>query len=171
MLRRNLGIVNLKKKERRRRALVRLWLLDIQSGRVSSPGEFHPEALSEPYRTLSRHTAPIKLRTPSRSHKMTSRPRPEGSSHFWLTLQVESLTQRLGSIPLWGTSSLLRAVPPLPPRIRTLALVGSPLVASSLASRSQVPMFRLTASWQAQATSHAGCHSARKQVPSELVPQ
>jgi hypothetical protein len=145
--------------------------ISLGSRWVSSPGEFHPEALSEPYRTLSRHTAPIKLRTPSRSHKMTSRPRPVGSSHFWLTLQVGSLTQRLGSILLSGTSSLLRAVPPLRSRIRTFALVGSPLVASPLASRSQVPMFRLTASWQAQATSHAGCHSARKQVPSELVPQ
>src|SRR5215469_8974538 len=27
------------------------------SGRSSSPGEFHPEALTEPYVTLSRHTA------------------------------------------------------------------------------------------------------------------
>ena len=43
--------------------------------------------------------------------------------------------------------SLLHAVPPLPPRIRTLALVGSPLVASPLASRLQVPMFRLTLAW------------------------
>ena len=35
----------------------------------------------------------------------------------------------------------------------------------------QVPTFHLTASWQAQATSHAGGHSARKQVSSELIPQ
>ena len=28
--------------------------------RVSRPGESHPEALAEPYVTLSRHTAPIK---------------------------------------------------------------------------------------------------------------
>ena len=27
--------------------------------RVSSPGEFHPEALSEPYVNVSIHTAPI----------------------------------------------------------------------------------------------------------------
>src|SRR5262249_15162399 len=46
-----------------------------------------------------------------------------------------------------------------------------PLVASPLASKSQVPTFRLTASWQAQATSRAGRHSARKQVSSELLPQ
>jgi hypothetical protein len=30
------------------------------SGRESRPGEFHSEALAEPYVTLSRHTAPIK---------------------------------------------------------------------------------------------------------------
>ena len=30
------------------------------SGRESRPGESHPEALAEPYVTLSRHTAPIK---------------------------------------------------------------------------------------------------------------
>jgi hypothetical protein len=29
-------------------------------GRESRPGESHPEALAEPYVTLSRHTAPIK---------------------------------------------------------------------------------------------------------------
>src|SRR5450631_2219222 len=28
-------------------------------GRESRPGEFHPEALSDPYVTLSRHTAPV----------------------------------------------------------------------------------------------------------------
>lgn len=32
-------------------------------------------------------------------------------------------------------------------------------------------MFRLSASWQAQATSHAGCRSVRKQVPPELIPR
>jgi hypothetical protein len=32
----------------------------LASGRESRPGEFHPEALAEPYVTLSRHTAPIK---------------------------------------------------------------------------------------------------------------
>ena len=46
-----------------------------------------------------------------------------------------------------------------------------PLVASPLTSESQVPTFHSTASWQAQATSHAGRRSARKQVSSELIPQ
>src|ERR1035438_4927610 len=63
----------------------------------------------------------------------------------WL-IESGSLTQRLRSIPLSGTSQLLRAVPPLKLRFRTLALVVLPLVASPLASQSQVPTFRSTAS-------------------------
>src|SRR5262249_49622963 len=94
-----------------------------------------------------------------------------GSSPFGLTIELGSIAQPLCSIPLLGTSSLLRAAPPLIFRIRTFALVVLPLVAFPLASESQVPTFRSTASWQAQATSRAGCRSARKQVPSELVPQ
>ena len=30
-----------------------------ENGRVSRPGEFHPEALAEPYVNVSVHTAPI----------------------------------------------------------------------------------------------------------------
>jgi hypothetical protein len=56
------------------------------------------------------------------------------------------LTQPLCSIPLSGTSLLLRAVPPLNLRIRTLALAVLPLVASPLTSEIQVPTFRLSAS-------------------------
>src|SRR5229473_1895144 len=63
----------------------------------------------------------------------------------WL-IEFGSLTQRLRSIPLSETSSLLRAVPPLSLRFRTLALVVLPLVASPFASESQVPTFRSTAS-------------------------
>ena len=33
--------------------------LPTDSGRESRPEEFHPEALAEPDRTLSRHPAPI----------------------------------------------------------------------------------------------------------------
>ena len=58
----------------------------------------------------------------------------------------------------------LRAIPPLRLRFRTLALVVLPLVASPLASESQVPTFRFTASRQAQAHLYAGCRSARKQI-------
>src|SRR6202521_3304907 len=63
----------------------------------------------------------------------------------WL-IEFGSLTQRLCSIPLSGTSRLLRAVPLLSLRFRTLALLVLPLVASPFASESQVPTFRLTAS-------------------------
>jgi hypothetical protein len=44
-------------------------------------------------------------------------------------------------------------------------------VASPFSIEVQVPTFRSTASRQAQATSRAGRHSARKQVSSELLPQ
>src|SRR5207244_13234761 len=63
----------------------------------------------------------------------------------WL-IEFGSWIQRLRSIPLSGTSPLLRAVPPLSLRFRTLALVVLPLVASPFASKSQVPTFRSTAS-------------------------
>jgi len=56
-------------------------------------------------------------------------------------------------------------------RFRTLALVVLPLAASPFASESQVPTFRSTASWQAQATLMPDVTSIRKQVPSKLVPR
>src|SRR5260370_33608954 len=64
----------------------------------------------------------------------------------WL-IESGSLTPRLRSVPLSGTSLLLRAVPPLSLRFRTLALVVLPLVASPFASESQVPTFRSTPSF------------------------
>ncbi len=56
-------------------------------------------------------------------------------------------------------------------RVRTLALVAPATCGFSVSIEVQVPTFHRTASWQAQATSHAGGHSAPKQVSSELVPQ
>jgi hypothetical protein len=38
----------------------RIEKVPARSGWESRPGESHPEALAEPYVTLSRHTAPIK---------------------------------------------------------------------------------------------------------------
>src|SRR5215469_12269214 len=63
----------------------------------------------------------------------------------WL-IELGSLPQRLRSISLSEISSLLHAVPPLNPRIRTLALVFLALAASPLTSGSQVPTFHPTAS-------------------------
>ena len=40
------------------------------NGLVSSPGEFHPEALAEPYVNVSAHTAPIIQ--PGKGHQVTS---------------------------------------------------------------------------------------------------
>ena len=84
----------------------------------SRPGEFHPQALTDPDVTVSRHPARIipPLSFPS---GLTLSP---GSSHLWLTKQCDQMTQPLRSIPITGTSTLLRVGPPLCP-----ASVLSPL--------------------------------------------
>jgi hypothetical protein len=134
--------------------------------RSSSPGEFHPEALTEPCLSLSAHTALAIQREQTLSSQ-----RPSSSSCCQLTTRSWRewpVPFAPRALPRFVTTTR-QSVPEL--RIRTLALVVRPLVASPLTSESQVPTFRSTASWQAQATSHAGCRSARKQVSSELVPQ
>src|SRR5499426_938752 len=126
--------------------------------RSSSPGELHPEALTEPCLSLSAHTAlPFK-----RADALSA------TTEQFLPLPVDHTDRGVNGLSpsLHGhypASSLLRDSPPLRIRIRTVALVGLPLAASPLASESQVPTFHSTASWQAQATSHAGRRSARKQ--------
>src|SRR5262249_41031834 len=72
----------------------------------------------------------------------------------WL-IESGPMTQRLRSIPLSGTSPLLRAVPPLSLRLRTLALVFLALAVSPLASESQVPTFHSTAS--SASSGHLSC--------------
>ena len=51
---------------------------------LSSPGEFHPQALPEPDVTVSRHPARI---TPTAGLKPNGLALPLGSSHLWLTKQ------------------------------------------------------------------------------------
>src|SRR5271156_3185191 len=87
------------------------------------------------------------LPRPPFSKYKTALPHSSGSSHFsgWL-IESGSLTQRLRSIPLSGTSSLLHVVPPLRLRIRTLALVVASTCGFSVSigvSGSQVPLNRL----------------------------
>src|SRR5215471_20338862 len=99
-------------------------------------------------------------------------PRSVGSSCCQLTNMVGTrMTCPLRSTDITPLHQYYRAVHAHELRIRTLTLVVLPLVASPFSIEVQVPTFRLTASWQAQATSHAGCRSARKQVSSELIPQ
>jgi len=41
-------------------SIIHILIRKLDSWRERRPGESHPEALAEPYVTLSRHTAPIK---------------------------------------------------------------------------------------------------------------
>ena len=46
----------------------------------SSPGEFHPQALTDPYMNLSIHTAPLIQSISTIDFALV-----KGSSHLWLT--------------------------------------------------------------------------------------
>jgi len=76
------------------------------SGWSSRPGEFHPQPLTEPYVTVSRHTA---LHTSS-SPRLPIPQTPPVTS--WSNESVK-VCQPLRSVPVTGTSTLLRADPPL----------------------------------------------------------
>ena len=59
----------------------------VRDGRVSSAGEFHPRALSEPDVSLSAHTAPAVVVT-RRVVTSSGLASLVGSSHCWLTRRV-----------------------------------------------------------------------------------
>ena len=109
-------------------------------GRVSSPGEFHPEALVEPYVNVSIHTAPIiqpeeDTKTPMRKHPWMvaiylPEPTPDMSEissllhtkqlcliHGLLPFRVDPIERLNDATPLlhrhYSASSLLRVAPPL----------------------------------------------------------
>ena len=85
---------------------------------VSSPGEFHPQALSEPYVSLSTHTAPS-----AQPPHQARRPRPRLGilplKHFAPSGCPDPARAEppvhLRSSPITGPSSLLRAPLPLCP--------------------------------------------------------
>ena len=90
--------------------------LDTRSRRIrlarisepSWPGESHPEPLTDPYVNLSIHTARATHRRLPSSAETYGLPRfPVGP---WIPARV---TRPLRSIPITGTSSLLRGSPPL----------------------------------------------------------
>src|SRR5262245_57858509 len=111
--------------------------------RPSRPGESHPEALTDPCLSLSAHTARA-IHGELALSVTTRRFLPLPVDHT--SRSVNGLSPSLhGHYP---ASSLLRDSPPLRIRIRTLTLVGLPLVASPLTSISQVPTFHSTSSWQ-----------------------
>jgi hypothetical protein len=74
---------------------------------VSSPGEFHPQALSEPDLRLSPHPAPIIQPPRALFCPLVPPLLPR------LTAVQNRTIQSLRSMPITGTSSLLRIVPPL----------------------------------------------------------
>ena len=80
----------------------------------SSPGEFHPQALTDRYVTVSRHTAPASLPLESsRSQAYAKETRFLPVS--WLPIACCELTHPLRSSPITGPSSLLQDNPPLCP--------------------------------------------------------
>src|SRR5262245_60565619 len=100
----------------------------------SRPGESHPGALTEPCLSLSTHTARV-------IHEELP---PFATISRFLLLPVDQHDRDANDLPpsLYGhysASSLLWGSPNLKLRIRTLALVVLPLVASPLASEFRVP--------------------------------
>ena len=80
----------------------------------SSPGEFHPQALTDRYVTVSRHTAPASLPLESsRSQAYAKETRFLPVS--WLPIACCELTHPLRSSPITGPSTLLLDDPPLCP--------------------------------------------------------
>ena len=74
----------------------------------SSPGEFHPRALTEPYVNLLIHTA-LPMLTVFRLLHFRNLPPPLSG---W-AINFNVIGQTLRSIPITETSSLLRSGPPL----------------------------------------------------------
>ena len=110
-----------------------MWKRNV-SGRSSSPGELHPEALTEPCLSLSAHTALAIQR-----ERMLSPQRPSSSSCCQLTTRSWRewpVPFAPRALPRFVTTTR-QSVPDL--RIRTLALVVPPLVASPLTSDLRFP--------------------------------
>jgi hypothetical protein len=91
--------------------------------RSSSPGEFHPQALTHRYVTVSRHTAPASLPLESsRSQAYAKETRFLPVS--WLPIACCELTHPLRSSPITGPSTLLLDDPPLCPALVRSRLWG-----------------------------------------------
>ena len=130
----------------------------------SRPGEFHPEALTEPCVTVSRHTARAIL------EGCLPPPQSVGSSCCQLTKLIMTRMARP-----FGLRTLLRflattsrSVPAL--RIGTFGLAGLPLVPFPFSPPSRfsssLPEPRLESRHL-----YPGHHMASKQVPAMLVPE
>jgi hypothetical protein len=131
----------------------------------SRPGESHPEPLTEPCATVSRHTA--------RAILESCRPlsKPAGSSRCQLTHCGSSVDDPPPSPHgHYSASSLLRGDPPLDAASVLSLSWFSPLEAFPLAATPSFPR-SLQSPLPGSAHLYAGCRSARKQAPLELIPR
>jgi len=110
----------------------------------SSPGKFHPQALTDRYVTVSRHTAPARLPLES-SRSQAYAKETRFLTVSWLSIADCELTHPLRSSPITGPSTLLREMirPRVPPRYAHAC--GATTCVSPLASGRQVLTFRAKA--------------------------
>ena len=124
-----------------------------------------PEPLTDPCLTVSHHTAraiPESCRPP---------PKPAGSSCCQLALYGSSADDPPPSLHgHYSASSLLRGDPPLDAASVLSPSWFNPLAAFPLATTPSFPR-SLRSPLPGSAHLYAGCRSARKQAPSELVPR
>ena len=131
----------------------------------SRPGESHPEPLTDPCATVSRHTARAILES------CRPPPKPAGSSCCQLTHYGSRVDDPPPSLRgRYSASSLLRGDPPLDAASVLSLSWFTPLVAFPLATTPSFPR-SLQSPLPGSAHLYAGCRSARKQVSSELVPR
>ena len=142
------------------------WLANTRcrSFRRVGPG-ISPEPLTDPCLTVSHHTAraiPESYRPP---------PEPAGSSCFQLAHYGSSADDPPPSLcGHYSASSLLRGGPPLDAASVLSPWWFNPLAAFPLATTPSFPR-SLQQPLPGSAHLYAGCRSARKQAPSELVPR
>ena len=134
----------------------------------SSPGESHPEALTEPCLNLSIYTALHSRSLPlARANRLWRR-------RLLLVAQLAKpsieLCHPFRSPSITDASTLLQDDPPSP-SASIFPFSWVTLIGFLFASLEDFPCSAYPPPWQAQATSHAGCRSAHKQVSSELIPQ
>ena len=147
----------------------RFSVLEPASG-SSSPGEFHPQALTEPYVRLSPHTA---LLGPLR--RWTSQ-RPSPCFAGEVLPQRGCLIQSASRVGLFAPCALPRFIATTSRsapvgRIGTQSLVGLPLVTLPLrSSPDRFPRSALRPRSHSRRL-HAGCRSGNKQVAPDLVPE
>jgi hypothetical protein len=125
----------------------------------------HPEPLTDPCATVSRHAARAILES------CRPPPKPAGSSCCQLTHYGFSADDPPPSLHgHYSASSLLRGGPSLDAAFVLSRSWFNPLAAFPLATTPSFPR-SLQSPLPGSAHLYAGCRSARKQAPSELIPR